>query len=601
MPTSYATAISLLAPVVDNGVGNSDPRVQKRIDEAQRRLILQRNYYAHREESLLTPLTWQEGGTTGNIATADLILDDIDSTKLMILAAFREENNSLEMATQLESKAFAYVQRNVIGEVEKSRYDELSTLALLPQGTFGGLIGKLGLETFNKYQMPVSRLKSYINQAYEQAVDHYNYLVRKEQNDLEPVTFTALTSNSATFSNSSITIDILRSLSLILIQQNAQPGNDVVGENNLLTLKNSVFQLLEKNVSTAVQTARKNYPGDIGRLHNEVSNGLTISSARMGIYLNQAITEIDAHRAFVQRREDYNGILPVITYEEKKIFVSTYLFSLNDFNASDATGMTVSEQLVLGEKKDQFDVTRKQMAYTLIERNVMAYIESGRRIHRQELQKSDPRTFGYHWSRVALDLPAAYAMSDNAVKRAVNSAEEILMRSGKWVGTLGTYVLDVTESGETFLPQEVETILFASFDSNQQPVFDRFNEWMRGGSGLRTDDHPWRNGFVDRGDCIDPADGKIKRKYFVSYPDGSPDAPIVTILAKKRFIPHLADTSPMFLDNYSAIALLSTGILSNSGEGALESAQKLLSSQVSQQYFVARMGGAHNRKLATFR
>jgi len=130
MATLYTTALQILAPVVDNGVLPGDPRVAARLDEAQRRLINQYNFVSAREESLETALVWQAGGTNPGFADSTLILDDIDSTKLMVLCAFREENNQIDMAEGLEKKAFGYVERDIVDNVSRARYALFSSLAL---------------------------------------------------------------------------------------------------------------------------------------------------------------------------------------------------------------------------------------------------------------------------------------------------------------------------------------------------------------------------------------------------------------------------------------------------------------------------------------
>ena len=111
------------------------------------------------------------------------------------------------------------------------------------------------------------------------------------------------------------------------------------------------------------------------------------------------------------------------------------------------------------------------------------------------------------------------------------------MLSGKWVGTVAEYTLSVSATGEFFLPREVETILFMSFDGDPKPVHDRLNEWLRGGTGYRETDDAWRQGAVDRGEAIDPADSVLKRKYWITLP-GTGSQPVVRILAKRRFVPH---------------------------------------------------------------
>ena len=478
MATLYSTALSVLAPVVDNGVLPGDPRVAVRLDEAQRRLINQYNFVSAREESLEPALTWQPGGTAPGLQNSQLILDDLDSTKLMILCAFREENNQLEMAEALEKKAFGYVERDIVDNVSRQRYAIFSDLALTDQNTFGGIVGRIGLETFESYKAPKPRLQSFVNQAYQQAIDHYNFIVRNEQTELPPLSYSPLVNDTDCLPQA-ITAEVIRGFTLAMFAQNAVADIQYTANKDLQTFKAEAQQLLERNVLAAIQRLR---------------------------------------------------------FENRKHLSDT----------------------------------------------------------------AEPSTFGYHWGRVGLELPNNLSYSDDQIKRAVNTAEELLMNAGKWVGTIDTYTLtSITASGEIFLPREVETVLFAQFGSNPQPVFDRFNEWMADGSGLRTADHPWRYAFVDRGEGIDPNDGMLKRKYFISYPDAG--AQEVTILAKKRPIPHVSNTEPMILRNYRAILEAVQYLLTEGKTGSLETAKQLLAAQVNQNFFKQNMNSVHNKRVVSFR
>jgi hypothetical protein len=884
MPVAYTAARTALAAYVDNGVAATDTtRIDQRIDEAQRRLVDHYNFISRREESARTALVWQAGGTTGNPATGNLIADNLDATKNMVLALWREENNQLDLATNLETKAYSYIERNIINEVERERRTAFEALAASSQNTFGGLAGRIGLETLVQYRLPESRLKSFINQAYQQAIDHHNFVSRREDKLRTPLTFTALSGDADAF-NSLLPIEVVRllCLSLIIVDNGGdgtglktqalelidrnvttlveQTRRDAAGEEGRLhnelpegvrvptarltqylsqaatdasthwdflarredyssgskpnpfpfeirkklvesyvatanaavdvaaALKQEAFAIIERDLMTQVEAARRAAGGEAGQLHNELPEGVRISTTRMSTYLaqaateagthwdflarredyssgtkpnpfsyevrkslvesylatanaavdvanakkgaafsaierdlmaqveaarratggdegrlhnelpegvriatsrlttylgqaateagtywdflarredyssgtkpnpftyevrkkyvesyiatgagavevasalkaeaqavierdlmaqveaarraaagdegklhnelpgglqiptgrlttylSQANTEIGAHQAFLQRREDYNGVVPVVTYEQKKLLVESYIAAL----------------------AGQADLAAalKQQAFALVERDVMEEIESTRRATRQALLASNSDTFGYHWGRIGLELPEAYRLSDNNVQRLINSAEEQLMAAGKWVGTVAEYTLSVSTTGEFFLPREVETILFMSFDGDPKPVHDRLNEWIRGGTGYRETDDSWREGAVDRGESIDPADSILKRKYWITLPT---TVPVVRILAKRRFVPHTSNTEKMYLRNYQAVYEATKGLLLG-GENItpqMEKAKEKLASQIAQQNFSGNKGAAHTRRVLAFR
>jgi hypothetical protein len=338
--------------------------------------------------------------------------------------------------------------------------------------------------------------------------------------------------------------------------------------------------LIERDLMTQVEAARRAAAGDEGNLHNELPDGVTIPTGRLTTYLGQASTEIGTHQAFVQRREEYNGTFPAPTYEQKKLLVEAYLAT----------------------SKGQSDVAAalKQQAVALVERDVMTEIEGTRRATREALLASANDTFGYHWGRIGLELPEAYKLSDSAVKRMVNAAEEQLMLAGKWVGTVAEYTLSVNATGEFFLPAEVETILFMSFDGDPKPVHDRLNEWIKGGTGYRETDDKWREGAVDRGESIDPADNVLKRKYWITLPTV---VPTVRILAKRRFVPHTSNSERMYLRNYQAVYEATKGILLGGEQITphIDKAKEMLSGQIAQQNFTGNRGAAHTRRVLMFR
>ena len=780
MATTYIDARSFLAPYVDNGVAVTDTsRIDQRIDEAQRRLIDHYNFVSRREESARPALVWGAGGTTGVPTTANLILDNLDATKTMILALWREENNQLELAQGLEGKAYSYIERNITNEVERERRNAYEALTVYGQNTFGGMVGRVGLETLIQYRMPVSRIQSIVNRAYQQAIDHHNFISRQENLEQNFITYNALTLDIDVF-DALLPDEVVRLLALgnivtdqggdgaglkaqafELIERNITstvernrrlaagtegrlhnelPGGlqiptarltqflsqaateasahydflsrreDYAGGNKpnpfsyevlkplveayiatttgtveianakkqeafsiierdlmqnvenarrqaagaegrlhnelpegvriatsrlttylaqadteagthwdflarredyssgtkpnpfpyevrkkyvesyLATssgavevasaLKAEAQALIERDLMTDVEAARRATAGDEGRLHNELPSGLQTSTSRLTTHLTQATTEIGAHQAFLQRREDYNGAVPAPTYEQKKLLVEAYIATL-------AGQVEVAANL-------------KQQALALIERDVMASIEATRRATREALLASANDTFGYHWGRIGLELPEAYRLSDSAVKRMVNAAEEQLMLSGKWVGTVAEYTLNVNATGEFFLPVEVETILYMSFDGDPKPVHDRLNEWIKGGTGYRETDDKWREGAVDRGEAVDPADGFLKRKYWITLPTV---VPVVRILAKRRFVPHTVDADKMYLRNYQAVYEATKGLLLGGDQITphMDKAKEMLSGQIAQQSFQGNRGAAHTRRVLQFR
>jgi hypothetical protein len=541
MPTSFAAAKTLLAPFVDNGVSPENARVTQKINEAQRRLIDHYNFLSRREEFEQPALVYQDGGSGGA-----LILDNLDATKVLILALWREENNELEMATALETKAFSYLERDLMAAVERSRR------------VVTGEAGRLHNELPNGLKIPTSRMGVFLTQAQADAQAHQQFVQRREEyNETPPA----------------VSFEVKKKLVESYIAT-ASAAPEVAP-----ALKKEALDLIERDIVAAVERLRRAVTGDVGRLHNELPTGLSVPSARMTKLLNQAVSDAIAHQKFITRPDDDEIAPPPVSFEIKKLLVESSLASL--------AGQT---EVALGLKKSGLD---------MIQRDMEAQDQTTRRETRYALTLTSPQSYGYHWGRVGLAFPEALTFSNNAIKRAVTSAEEALMTSGKWVGTVGEYSLTLSNSGEVFLPREIETVLFVSFDGDPRPVHDRFAEYMMGGTGIKTQENPGRSGFSDLGEAVD-TDGKTKRKYWVTVPQENKST-VIRYLAKRRFVPHTTDADPMYLSNYEAVSQAAMALLTAGKMGDFEAAKRLLAAQVHQQYFKSQLFGVHNKPVIALR
>jgi hypothetical protein len=530
MATSFQAAKLALAPYVDNGLDPDNARVVARINESQRRLIDHYNFLSRREELEKAALDYVENGAGGY-----LTLDDLDATKVMILALWREENNELEMAAGLEQKALSFVERNLMAEVQRARR------------VVTGEVGRLHNELPEGLKFSTPRLTTLLGQAVTEATAHLEFLQRREE--LEGATLT-------------VSFEVKKKLVesyLATSQAAVEPS---------MALKKDALDLLERDTIAEVQKLRKATTGEVGRLHNELATGLKVPTSRMTTLLNQAVNDAIAHQKFLQKPDDDDFAAPPITFEIKRTLVESYLASLEG-----------GTEVALGLKKTALD---------LIQRDVEAHDQTLRRTTRYDLSLTSPGSFGYYWGRVGLGFENSLTFSNNAIKRAVTSAEESLMNSGKWVGTVAEYSLTLSNSGEVFLPREIETVLFVSFDGDPRPVHDRFAEYMTGGTGIRTTENPGRSGFSDLGDMVDSVDGKTKRKYFVTVPQENKET-VILYLAKRRFVPHTSNSEPMYLSNYEAVAQAAMSILTNGQLGNFEAAKQLLAAQVYQQYFKSQV------------
>jgi hypothetical protein len=517
-----------------NGVAISTTRLTQHLAQAALDASAHYDFLARREDYF--------GGTKPNPFPFEV-------RKKLVESYVAATNAASDVASALKAEAQAVIERDLMFSIEANRRGQ------------AGEEGRLHNELPEGVKVSTSRLTTYLSQAATEAGTHWDFLARREDysSGTKPNPFTYEVRKKYVESYLATSTGAIEAAS---------------------ALKAEAQALIERDLMTQVEAARRAAAGDEGKLHNELPDGVTIPTGRLTTYLGQASTEVGAHQAFVQRREEYNGTVPAPTYEQKKLLVEAYLAT----------------------SKGQSDVAAalKQQAVALVERDVMTEIEGTRRATREALLASANDTFGYHWGRIGLELPEAYRLSDSAVKRMVNAAEEQLMFAGKWVGTVAEYTLSVSTTGEFFLPREVETILYMSFDGDPKPVHDRLNEWIRGGTGYRETDDKWREGAVDRGESIDPADNVLKRKYWITLPNV---VPVVRILAKRRFVPHTSNSEKMYLRNYQAVYEATKGILLGGEQITphIEKAKEMLSGQIAQQNFTGNRGAAHTRRVLMFR
>jgi hypothetical protein len=212
--------------------------------------------------------------------------------------------------------AFDIIERNIIRDVESSRKTEFQALeSASNQNTFGGLVGRIGLETFDKYRNTAARVASYVNQAYQAAIDHHNYLTRREELDAAELTFVAkdisLVADKATAFDSKIPIEVVGQLTRALMITDAGQDGSV--------LKGQALGLIERNVTTSVEKNRRitfqnlatgnqqnTFGGLAGRIGLETVARYRLSDTRIKSYINQAYQASVDHYNFVARRENYH-------------------------------------------------------------------------------------------------------------------------------------------------------------------------------------------------------------------------------------------------------------------------------------------------------
>lgn len=235
----------------------------------------------------------------------------------------QQDSDAVRVASDpTKMSAFDIIERNIIRDVESDRKTQFQGLESGGnQNTFGGLVGRIGLETFDKYRNTLARVASYVNQAHQMAIDHHNFLVRREElneSGASEITFIALDiaviANRAVAFDPRVPAEVIRLLAVALMQLDA--GAPAADTNSL---KQQAVALVERNVTTAVEKARRTsfqtlattnnqntLGGLAGRIGLETVARYRLSEVRIKSYINQAYQAAIDHHNFVARRETYD-------------------------------------------------------------------------------------------------------------------------------------------------------------------------------------------------------------------------------------------------------------------------------------------------------
>jgi hypothetical protein len=235
----------------------------------------------------------------------------------------KDANDSVRNAADpTKISAFDLIERNIMRDVEGDRKTQFQALETSSnQNTFGGLVGRIGLETFDKYGSTLARVASYVNQAHQMAIDHHNFLVRREElNETGATEMTFVAKDIANTTDKAFTFDarvpseVLRMLSVALMMMDAGvPVSEAAG------MKQQAVALIERNVVTAVEKARRSafqtlatasnqntFGGLAGRIGLETVARYRLSEARIKSYINQAYQSAIDHHNFIARRETFD-------------------------------------------------------------------------------------------------------------------------------------------------------------------------------------------------------------------------------------------------------------------------------------------------------
>jgi aryl carrier-like protein len=193
-------------------------------------------------------------------------------------------------------------------------------------------------------------------------------------------------------------------------------------------------------------------------------------------------------------------------------------------------------------------------------------LETARRLNYQSIVATSVEgTIGWMRARLALDLKDGLHTDDAALFHLIDKAEEYMLTRGSWYGSIKQFNIQVDESGEMYLPHEVESILFCSFNSQRVDLFAREYDFHENGPGFRTVANTGGLVVIDRGEDsvfdVDLGGYVAKRKIFVNRPTNPEDPCILTVLGSVRWSAKTNDSDPMVIGNYPAMLEMVTAFM----------------------------------------
>jgi hypothetical protein len=369
--------------------------------------------------------------------------------------AQEQDNDAVRMAGDpTKISAFDLIERNIMRDVEAGRKTAFQALESSGnQNTFGGLVGRIGLETFDKYGNTPNRVASYVNQAHQMAIDHHNFLVRREElneTGAQEITFIARDIDDTTASaNEGLNIYATFSIAspcLVTLSQELNEGSPIR------------FRTTSGGNLPSPITANTTYYLRTVNAADKTYNLATSTTLTATLVSTAGATQSGTHSVSGATDKDisFDPRIPV-----EVIRILTISLMMMD------AGVPSTETSFM-----------KQQAIALIERNVTTAVEKARRSVFQTLASgSDQNTFGGLAGRIGLETVARYRLSEARIKSYINQAYQAAIDHHNFVARRETYdkatltFSSLTDNAAIFnnvIPAEVVRLIVLSYIQNDQ-------------------------------------------------------------------------------------------------------------------------------------
>lgn len=558
--TAYITAGTLtklgyvrskLGLELPNGLRLTFEELRRLVNEAALEAANHQNFLARTErysETSIPQITFAYAQNDDAI----LSYTNYEVLRLLVLAQLEPS------ATGLKEQAFALIERNLAQAVEQVRKLEFATLATTSQNTFGGLVGRLGLELMEGYERPKIYWQRLVNEAYAIAIDHYNFVARREEYEATAISFTPL-SNDATALPEDIPAEVVK----LLVESLLEDQN----KGNGTPKKVAAFELIERNLRQTIETARRQTwqinvalaEGSYGRTKARIALDFSTydkSDAAMGRLVNRALEAI-VNRENSWRFSGRYGVRESVTeIAFTPVSVDATILTTAIPNSVGVGDFDIIRRLVHSYlTPDPAEAGAKESeAYTLLEARLAERLEVRRHTtYTTALSTYPVGTYGWTVARLALELEGALKLTDDELERLTDRAEMRLMERGLWRGTLEEFTADLV-GGEVLFPVRVLGILAADVCGMPVDIRSVFFEYQKNGPGKACG---CETKFTDMGEVYFPESGNTRRRYKFN---GSTTAQEINVVAKLRWIKK-ENADRMTIVNFDGIKLEAQSLL----------------------------------------
>lgn len=558
--TAYITAGTLtklgyirskLGLELPNGLRLTFEELRRLVNEAALEAANHQNFLARTERYAETSVP-QITFTYAQNDDAILSYTNYEVLRLLVLAQLEPT------ATGLKEQAFALIERNLAKSVELARKLEFATLATASQDTFGGLVGRLGLELMEGYERPKVYWQRLVNEAYEIAIDHYNFVARREEYEAASITFDPLTVD-ATALLTDIPVEVIK----LLVESLLEDQN----KGNGTPKKVAAFELIERNLKQTIETARREIwqtnvalaEGSYGRTKARIALDFSTydkPDSAIGRLVNRALEAI-VNRENSWRFSGRYGVRESVTeIAFTPVSVDATILTTAIPNSVGVGDFDIIRRLVHSYlTPDPAEAgTKESEAYTLLEGRLAERLELRRHTtYTTALSTFPVGTYGWTVARLALELEGGLKLTDDELERLTDRAEMRLMERGLWRGTLEEFTADLV-GGEVLFPVRVLGILAADVCGYPVDVRSVFFEYQKNGPGKACG---CEAKFTDMGEVYFPESGNTRRRYKFN---GSTTAQEISVVAKLRWIKK-ENADRMTLVNFEGIKLEAQSLL----------------------------------------